>query len=88
MAWRLGKTFKKGGKRVRYAYKNGKRSSKRLVRKVVNKRNMKKTAKTILIAGVWYTFDRVVEGRYQRSSTVRARNRKQSARENRWPRMK
>lgn len=57
MTWRLGKTFKKGGKRVRYAYKNGKRSSKRLVRRVVTKRNMKKTARTILIAGVWYYMD-------------------------------
>lgn len=62
MSWRLGKTFKKGGKRVRYAYKNGKRSSKRLVRRVVTKRNMKKTARTILIAGVWYYMDTKISG--------------------------
>jgi hypothetical protein len=57
MAWKLGRSFKRGGKTVRYAYRNGKRSTKTLVRKVVNKKNMKKTAKTILIAGVWYMIE-------------------------------
>ena len=68
MAWRLGRSFKRGGKTVRYAYRNGKRSTKTLVRKVVNKKNMKKTAKTILIAGVWYIIDS-----YAKTPTARER---------------
>jgi hypothetical protein len=62
MAWKLGRKFKRGGKTVRYAYRNGKRGTKTLVRKVVNKKNMKKTAKTILVAGVWYYMDRKISG--------------------------
>jgi hypothetical protein len=81
MSWVLGKAFKKGKKTVRYAYRGGKKSTKTLVRKVVNKKNMKATAKTILIAGVWYMFDNVVENRKESSASVRARNRKQSSRE-------
>jgi hypothetical protein len=77
LSWKLGKAFKRGGKTVRYAYKNGKRSTKKLVRKVVNKKNMKATAKTILVGGVWYIVGRMESNRYERSAGVRARNRKQ-----------
>ncbi len=31
MTWKKGKTFKKNGKTVRYLYKNGKKSTKKLV---------------------------------------------------------
>ncbi len=31
MAWKKGKTFKKGNRTVRYIYKNGKKSTKKLV---------------------------------------------------------
>lgn len=47
------------------------------LRRVVNKKNMKKTAKTILIAGVWYYIGKLETNRYERSPGVRARNRKQ-----------
>ncbi len=31
MAWKKGKTFKKGNRTVRYIYKNGRKSTKKLV---------------------------------------------------------
>jgi len=31
MTWKKGKTFKKGNKTVRYIYKNGRKSTKKLV---------------------------------------------------------
>ncbi len=31
MAWKKGKTFRKGNRTVRYIYKNGRKSSKKLV---------------------------------------------------------
>lgn len=47
------------------------------LRRVVNKKNMKKTAKTIFVAGVWYYVGKLESNRYERSAAVRARNRKQ-----------
>lgn len=54
---RLGKLFKRGGKSVRYVYTGGKNGTKRLVSKVTSKKFMKKTARTILVGGVWYMYD-------------------------------
>jgi hypothetical protein len=60
MAFTLGKIFKRGGKSVRYVYSGGKRQTKRLVTKVTSKKFMKKTARTILVGGVWYIYERAV----------------------------
>ena len=71
----------------RTGYKSRKRSPAKLVlRKVVNKKNMKKTAKTIFILGVWYYIGNM-EMPAERKATA-ARNRKQSRRENRFPPLK
>ena len=42
---------------------------------------MKKTAKTIFVAGVWYYIGKLESNQYERSGAVRSRNRKQSHRE-------
>ena len=51
------------------------------LKRVLSKKNMKKTAKTIFIAGVWYYVGKLETNRYETSSGVRSRNRKQSSRE-------
>ena len=41
MTWKKGKTFKKGNRTVRYIYKNGRKSTKKLVT-VRSKRNYRR----------------------------------------------
>lgn len=70
MSLTLGKIFKRGGKSVRYVYSGGKSKTKRLVTKVTSKKFMKKTAKTILIAGVWYVFENASRGTTARERRI------------------
>jgi len=45
------------------------------LRRVVNKKNMKKTAKTILVAGVWYYVGRWEDNRARTDSHMRVTRR-------------
>jgi hypothetical protein len=56
MAYTLGRTFKKGGKAMRYAYRGGRRTSKMLVCKLASasKADAKRATKRIVIGGVTY----------------------------------
>ena len=45
------------------------------LRRVVNKKNMKKTAKTILILGVWYYIGRLEDNNRRTESSKRVFNR-------------